>query len=76
MSGVDFGSEIFSMLSEGGKQEHSQLEHADYRFPLWDILREIDRRTRRAGRDKGRDIRDYMGAHPDVVEKIREGHGL
>lgn len=76
MGKVDFSQEIFSILSESEKQEPSPSEDVNYQFPLWDILKEIDRRDRRADRDRGKDIREYMEAHPAVVEKVRKKHGL
>jgi len=75
-SKVDFSNEMFSVLSEGGKQEHSSLECIDYQLPLWDILKEIDRRGRRAERDKSGSIREYISAHPEEVERIRKKHGV
>ena len=76
MGKVDFSGEMFSVLAEGEKQKHSPLEYANYQFPLWDILKEIDRRVRRVERDKSKDIREYMNTHPDEVERIRGKHGL
>lgn len=74
MGKVDFSREIFSTLAEGEKLP-AKVDDT-YQFPLWDILKEIDRRARRAERDKGRDVRGYMGTHPAEVERIRKKHGL
>lgn len=75
-SKVDFSHEMFSVLAEGEKVEHPELIEGHLQFPLWDILKELDRRVRRSERDRSRDIRDYMVAHPSEVERVRKKHGL
>lgn len=72
---VDFSQDIFSILAE---QEPSsdEPEQPEVQFPLWDVLKEIDRRLRRADRDRGPSTREYMSAHPEEVERIKKKHGL
>lgn len=76
MGVVDFNGEMYSALREGEEQGRVPLESANYQFPLWDILKEIDRRTRRAGRDKGGQVREYIREHPEAAEEVRRKHGL
>lgn len=75
MDKVDFSGEMFSVLAEGEKVEHSLSEFDNYQFPEWDILRELGRRNRRTERDKGKDIRGWMRRNPEKVEEIRKKHG-
>ena len=78
MPEIDFEGEVYSLL-HGEGQDTDLTEEFDLDFPVWDVLKEIDRRSRRAGRkrssvkrpDKRIDIRKYMREHPDYVEKLK-----
>ena len=72
---VDFSRNIFSILAEQ-EPSSAEPEQLEEQFPLWDILKEIDRRMRRADRDRGPGTREYMNAHPEEVERIKRKHGL
>lgn len=76
MGKVDFSGEMFSVLAEGSKREHSLSEFDNYQFPEWDILRELERRGRRFERDKGKDIREWMKGHVEEVERVRRKYKL
>lgn len=43
-----------------------------YVYPEWDILRELERRDRRVGRDKSKEVREWMRLNPDRVKEIAE----
>ena len=48
------------------------------RFPEWDVLKELDRRSRRS-KKRGRrsaSVRKWMREHPEAVAEVREKHGM
>ena len=74
MGKVDFSGEIFSTLAEGGKSKYSLSELEGYTFPEWDVLRELERRGRRAERERNMNVREWMRLNPEKVEEIRRRH--
>lgn len=80
---VDFkGTFDFEQLQVSEDVKALEAEHVD--FPLWDVLKELQRRERRRVRDRTRDGRDeeskavraYMSANPQIVEEIKRKYGL
>jgi len=74
MGEVDFSTEMFSVLAEG-EESPSEANEA-HPFPLWDVLKEIDRRMRRGERDKGPGTREYLRTHPEELERVKKKYGL
>lgn len=80
MSRIDFAGELYSDLSSEEDELTELPDLEGLHFPLWDILKEIDRREKRRKRDventrRRAATRRYMREHPEIVERLSRSEG-
>lgn len=73
MTRLRFKEEPYSLL----KSESSLSEKLLLEFPEWDVLKELNRRSRRKRRGEKKSetsiaVRKYISDHPEIVERLQK----
>lgn len=68
---INFNDDLYTQLSE---EPTAPPEIMRFDYPPWDILNELDRREKRGQvvTQRGRQVREYIKQHPEVVERLEK----